>query len=472
MRVRRLSEVAAAVGGSMAGPDVEVTGVATDSRAAGQGVLFVARAGESTDGHRFVPDAFAAGASAAMVAHVDGDDPARSYVVVDDPGRALLDLAKDERGSLHATVVGITGSTGKTCTKDLTAAVLRARYEVVASPASFNNEVGMPLTLLSAGPDTDVLVLEMGSRGIGHIRDLCEVARPDAGIVTNVGIAHLGLFGSRENIVTAKAELVEALPPSGVALLNADDPVVAGYRDRTPARVLTWGVGPAADVRADGVELDRDARASFTLMAAGLRERVELPVPGEHMVANALAAAACGVALGVSPGEIAAALKDARVSGWRMETFETADGVRVVNDAYNANPTSMAAALKAARWMSRGGRCVAVLGGMAELGDAAPEEHDHVGELVARLGIEELIVIGADAAPIARAAVREGMEPEHVRQVPDRDAALDAVRAVVREGDLVLVKASRVNGLERLAEALRSGSPVIAAGAAQDGSSG
>jgi UDP-N-acetylmuramoyl-tripeptide--D-alanyl-D-alanine ligase len=193
---------------------------------------------------------------------------------------------------------------------------------------------------------------------------------------------------------------------------------------------------------------------------------VELPVPGEHMVANALAAAACGIAMGVSPGECAAALKDARVSGWRMETFVTAGGLRVVNDAYNANPTSMAAALKAARWMSRGGRCVAVLGGMAELGDAAPEEHDHVGELVARLGIEELIVVGDDAAPIARAALREGMEPEHVVRVPDRDAALEAVRATAREGDLVLVKASRVNGLERLAEALRTGTAGASGGAA------
>jgi UDP-N-acetylmuramoyl-tripeptide--D-alanyl-D-alanine ligase len=181
-------------------------------------------------------------------------------------------------------------------------------------------------------------------------------------------------------------------------------------------------------------------------------------MPGEHMVPNALAASACGIALGVSPGECAAALKDARVSGWRMETFETADGVRVVNDAYNANPTSMAAALKAARWMSRGGRCIAVLGGMAELGDAAAEEHDHVGELVARLGIERLIVVGDDASPIARAAVREGMEPDDVTQVPDRDAALEAVRRTARPGDLVLVKASRVNGLERLAEALRDGS--------------
>ena len=459
MRPRRLSDVAAAVEGRVAGPDVEVSSVTTDSRAVEPGALFVARAGEAEDGHRYVPDAFTAGASAAMVKQIDEMELVkqidRSYVVVGDPGRALLDLARDERGHLRATVVGITGSTGKTCTKDFTAAVLGVRFEVVASAASFNNEVGLPLTVLSASPTTEALVCEMGARRVGQIAGLCEVARPHAGIVTNVGMAHLGLFGSRENIVTAKAELVEALPRQGVAVLNADDPVAFGYRARTPARVLTYGTSAAADVRAEGVELDRDARASFTLVAAGLREGVELSVPGEHMVPNALAAAACGIALGVSPGECAAALKDAHVSGWRMETFTTPDGVRVVNDAYNANPTSMAAALKAARWMSRGGRCIAVLGGMAELGDASAEEHDHVGELVARLGVEELVAVGPDAGPIARAALREGIDRDHVVEVPDRAAALEAVRQMAHDGDLVLVKASRVNGLERLAEALR-----------------
>ncbi len=248
---------------------------------------------------------------------------------------------------------------------------------------------------------------------------------------------------------------MEALPPDGVAVLNADDPVVSRYRERTEARVVAFGRSAAAEVRADDVELDRDALASFTLVSGGARERVELSVPGEHMVDNALAAAACGIALGISPAECAAALKTAHVSGWRMESFTSAGGVRVLNDAYNANPTSMSAALRAARWMSRGGRCVAVLGGMAELGDAAEEEHDRVGELVARLGIEELVVVGPDPVPVARAALREGMEPEHVRQVASRDEALEAVRALLLPGDVVLVKASRVNGLERLAEALR-----------------
>ena len=455
MRTLRLSEIAAAVGGRVDGPDVEVSAVTTDSREAGPGELFVARAGEQDDGHRYVADAFARGATAAMVDHVDDPGGGRPYVVVGDPGRALLDLAASERNRLTATVVGITGSTGKTSTKDLTAAVLGRRMRVVASQASFNNQVGLPLTVFAADDRTEALVCEMGSRGVGQIAALCAVARPDVGVVTNVGLAHLGIFGSRENIVRAKAELVEALPSSGVAVLNADDPVVSGYRGRTAARVVTYGLSDGADVRADSVVLDDEARASFELVTDDARVPVRLSVPGEHMVPNALAASACAMALGLSVADCAGGLEEAHVSGWRMEPFTTHGGVRVLNDAYNANPTSMAAALRAARWMSRSGRCVAVLGSMAELGDAADEEHERVGELVARLGIEDLVVVGDDAAPIARAAVREGMEPEHVVLVADRDEALAVARRLAGAGDLVLVKASRVAGLERLAEALR-----------------
>ncbi len=284
MRTQPLSEVADSVGGRVAGPDVDVSAVTTDSRASAAGSLFVARAGERDDGHRFVPGAFAAGAAAAMVKQIDEswDAGGRSFVVVDDTGRALLDLAASERRHLTGTVVGITGSTGKTCTKDLTAAVLGARLSVVASRASFNNEVGLPLTVLAADDRTEALVCEMGSRGIGHIASLCAVARPGVGIVTNVGLAHLGLFGSRENIVEAKAELVEALPADGVAVLNADDPVVSRYALRTEASPVTFGRSASADVRAEDVELDRDALASFVLVSEGSRERVELSVWGSR----------------------------------------------------------------------------------------------------------------------------------------------------------------------------------------------
>ncbi|MDP9342343.1 MAG: UDP-N-acetylmuramoyl-tripeptide--D-alanyl-D-alanine ligase [Actinomycetota bacterium] len=454
MRPRRLSGVARAVNGRLIGEDAEVDAVVVDSRTAGPGTLFVAIRGERQDGHRFVAGAFANGAAGALVERAEG--AAGPAVVVADAGEALLDLAADERTALAATVVGITGSTGKTCTKDFAAAVLRGHFDVLASPASFNNEVGLPLTLLSALDGTEVVVCEMGARGVGHVARLCQVARPSVGIVTNVGVAHLELFGSRENIVRAKAELVEALPPDGVAVLNADDPVVRGYAARTPARAVTFGLAENADVRAEDVTLGEEGRAAFTLVASGVRQHVELAVAGAHMVPNALAASACGLALGVTLAECAAALKDAHVSAWRMETFTTEGGVRVVNDAYNANPASMQAALQSLRWMARPpSRAVAVLGHMAELGPISDQEHERVGELVARLGIDRVVTVGPQARAIAVSAQREGVEPENVAAFEDARTALAELRTWLRPGDVVLVKGSRVAGLEKLAEALR-----------------
>lgn len=454
MRSRRLSDIAAAVGGTLEGADADVSSVAVDSRAVEPGGLFVALPGSRADGGEFVSDAASRGAAGALVARPSPDLPS---VVVEDPAHALLDLAADERASLAATVIGITGSTGKTTTKDLTAAVLSARFAVRASPASFNNEVGVPLTILGADQRTEAVVCEMGSRGIGHIAMLCEVARPHMGIVTNVGVAHLELFGSRENVVRAKGELVEALPEDGTAILNADDPAVRSYAARTSAGTMTFGFAPYADVRALDVALDDEARASFELSIGGERERVELSVPGEHMVSNALAAAACGAALGITAAETASALKGARVSAWRMETFVTDDGVRVINDAYNANPHSMAAALQTARLLARDSRLIAVLGDMAELGPIAEEEHLRVGELVARLEVDRLLTVGPEARDIQRAAVREGVA---LRDAPHFEAVEEAIhdlRAHVRSGDVVLIKASRVAGLERVAEAMRAG---------------
>jgi UDP-N-acetylmuramoyl-tripeptide--D-alanyl-D-alanine ligase len=274
-------------------------------------------------------------------------------------------------------------------------------------------------------------------------------------VVTNVGVAHMEVFGSWETIVEASAEPVDALPSDGVAILCADDPVVAGYAGRTDARVVTFGRAEHADVRAVDVELGRDGAAGFELTAGGERTSVRLGIPGEHMVPNALAAVAVGITLGVPLAEAAAAVSRAAVSHWRMEAFETAAGVRVLNDAYNANPESVAAALRTARWMAGDGHLIAVLGPMAELGPIAAEEHERVGELAARIRVDRLITVGDGAAAIAVAGVREGVEPEHVASYADADGALADVRAHARPGDLVLVKASRVVGLERLAEALR-----------------
>lgn len=469
MRSLPVGEVARIVGGRLR-PGAEATtpvaNVVVDSREAGPGTLFVALAG-SRDGHLFVEDALGRGATAALVATGWAGRAATSssgwethrtggVIEVEDPARALMTLASEERSGLAATVIGVTGSTGKTCTKDFIAAVLSTRFQVVASPASYNNEVGLPLTVVSADVRTEALVCEMGARGIGHLRLLCEIARPHVGVVTNVGVAHMELFGSVENIREAKAELVESLPGDGTAVLNADDPVVLGYAARTRARPLFFGRD--GDVRASDVSVDPSTgRASFRLTTPNGSGAVTLPVAGEHMVWNALAAGAVGHAMGLSADEVVTGLARARVQRGRMETSVAQAGFRVIDDTYNANPTSMAGALKAARGMAGEGRLIAVLGHMAELGPIAGDEHERLGELLARLGIHTLVSVGTQARGIAAGAVREGMEPERVLACEDADDAVAAVRRIARPGDLVLVKGSRVARLERVAQALRSG---------------
>jgi UDP-N-acetylmuramoyl-tripeptide--D-alanyl-D-alanine ligase len=366
-------------------------------------------------------------------------------------------LAADERSRMDAVVVGITGANGKTSTKDLTNAVIATRHRTHASPGSLNNEVGLPLTLLATPPGTEVIVAEMGARRLGDVKLLCGIARPEVVVVTNVGVAHMEIFGSWASIVEASAEPVEALAANGTAILNADDPVVAGFRERCAGAVVTFGAaaGSDADIRAEDVTLGRDGTASFRLITRDRAVDVILALPGEHMVSNALAAAAVGLQLGVPLEDVAGALATARISRWRMETSTTEAGVRVLNDAYNANPESTAAVLRTARWIAGQGRLIAVMGEMAELGPIAEIEHDRVGELAARIRVDRLITVGQAAEPIARAAIREGMSPSDVASYDDVSDALEDARRSARPGDLVLCKGSRVAGLERIAEALR-----------------
>jgi UDP-N-acetylmuramoyl-tripeptide--D-alanyl-D-alanine ligase len=450
---RPLSTIAEEVGGRLVGPDAQVTHVVTDSRLAGDGALFVALKGEHADGAAFVADAFRHGAVGALVP--EGTSATGPAIVVGSTDAALLGLGAAEAGRLTARVVAVTGANGKTSTKDMTAAVASSRYVTHASPGSFNNEIGLPMTVLGASAETEVLVAEMGARRKGDVAALCEIVRPSVVIVTNVGLAHLEIFGSWDAIVEASAEPVDALAPDGRAVLNADDPVVAGYRSRCAGQVTTFGVHREADVRAVDISIAADGRASFAIEADSVREPVTLAVAGEHMVPNALAAAAAGLVLGVPLEDAAPALSAAVVSHWRMETFTTPAGVVVLNDAYNANPESMAAALKAARAMTRDGRLIAVLGHMAELGPISDEEHERLGDLAARLRVARVITVGEPAERIAVAAVREGVEPENVAAYEHPLDALADVRAHARAGDVVLFKGSRVVALESLAEALR-----------------
>ena len=463
MMPRLLSVIAHEVDGRLDGADAEVTHVVTDSREAGPGALFVALRGERADGVRYVPDALAAGAAGALVPDgtaasrafiSEGAGPPGATVVVASTGEALLRLGSVEREHIP-TCVGVTGANGKTSTKDMTAAVASRKHRTHASPGSFNNEIGLPMTMLGAPPGTEVVVAELGARRKGDVAMLCEIAQPEIVVVTNVGVAHLEIFGSWDAIVEASAEPVDAVPAGGWAVLNADDPVVAGYRSRCAGRVMTFGVHAEADVRAAAVSIGADAMARFDVIVDEHRAPVTLAVAGEHMVPNALAAVAVGRILGVPLEDCAETLSSARISRWRMETFVTADGIRVINDAYNANPESMAAALKAARVMARDARLIAVLGHMAELGPIAGEEHERLGDLAARLRIDRVVAVGALAEPIAVSAVREGVEPDNVAAYDDPVEALADVRAHARPGDVVLFKGSRVAGLERLAEALR-----------------
>lgn len=429
-----------------------VRGFSVDSRAVEQGQAFVAFAGERADGHDFVDQAAQRGA---VVSITERDLSNVPCVVVDDSVAALGRIAAAYRREiLRATVIGITGSSGKTTAKDIIAQVLDGK--VVAARGSFNTEVGLPLTILEADDTTDYLVLEMGMRGIGHIAYLCSLAAPDIAVVLNVGSAHLGVMDSREDIARAKGEIVEGLGSSGCAVLNSDDPQVAAMASRTQARIVTFGEGESADIRAVDVQLDSGGRPLFTLkLSDDDSVPVSLQMHGEHFVSAALAAAAVARQVGMRSDRIGQRLSEAVAqSRWRMEVTETDDGVTVVNDAYNANPESMRAALKALRAMQGAGRSWAVLGEMRELGEASVDEHDALGRLAVRLDISHLVCVGEATKVMHLAASNEGSWGEESIWVPDATAAVSYLREHLQAGDVVLVKASRAVQLETVAEQL------------------
>ncbi len=451
-----IDAVARALGGTLVDcpdPTVAVTGAAADSRGITPGDLYVAIVGERADGHTFATAAHQAGAVVTLGSHPTG---VPTIVVDEDPVDALGRLATHVLGQLpHAKVVAITGSSGKTTTKDLIATLLEDMGPTVAPAGSFNTEVGLPLTILRATEATRFLVLEMGARGVGHVARLCQIAPPDVSVVLNVGTAHLGEFGSREAIGRAKGEIVEALGPDGLAVLNADDPIVASMAQRSPAPVVRYGAGPTADVRAVGLRLDPQARPVFTLRTPAGEAEVQMTMVGEHMAANACAAVAVAQHLGMTPRRAAELVAAAQPrSRWRMEVSTTADGVTVLNDAYNANPESMRAALRSLAAMRGPGRTIAVLGEMRELGEDAIVEHDAIGRLAVRLDISKTIAVGQGARALFLGAAQEGSWNEEAVFVDDVPAAIELVTDLVRPGDVVLVKASRSIGLEAVAEAL------------------
>jgi UDP-N-acetylmuramoyl-tripeptide--D-alanyl-D-alanine ligase len=462
-----LARIAQACGGRLDGADPEavVSGeVVIDSRRAAPGGLFAAVAGERSDGHDFAAAAVAAGAVAVLATR---PVPVPSVLVADVPA-ALAALARSVVDALpQAQIAGLTGSSGKTSTKDLAAQLVERLGPTIAPAGSFNNELGHPLTVLRADASTRYLVLELSARGPGHIAYLCRVAPPRYGAVLNVGHAHAGEFGGLDQVAQAKGELPEALPADGVAILNADDPRVLAMAGRTRARVVTFGVEPSSSqplIRAADVRLDDLGRPSFTLLTPEGSAPVTLRLHGAHNVPNALAAAALARELGLDLDGIADGLRAATArSRWRMEVRQREDGVTVINDAYNANPESVRAALDALAHLTQrqlgrdGSRAFAVLGHMAELGDTSRASHEDIGEYAARLpepGLAGLIAVGEEAAPLLDGARRVPAWTGEALAVPDGAAALDELANRLKPSDVVLVKASRAAHLEGVAAAL------------------
>lgn len=482
MIARALEEVLACTKGALVAPapaaTAEVTGVVTDSRKAGPGSLFIAIAGERTDGHAYVGQVAAAGASAAIVSNKQaalaslaqaglGAD-ALALVEVPDTVTALGDLARyhlaDLRGRAQSrgqrlTVVAMTGSVGKTTTKDLTRQLLAACGPTVAPRLSFNNEVGLPLTVLETDESTRYLVLEMGASGAGHIDYLTAIAPLDAAAVLMVGHAHLGGFGSVEGVARAKSEIITGLVPTGTAVLNADDPRSEAMAGLAPAQVLRFSASgaPQAQVRATEVTLGSDGHASLSLHLPGLEGPVpvRLSLPGAHNVSNALAAAALALAAGASAPGVAAALGQARLeSPHRLEVTRLRDGIVLIDDSYNANVDSMRASLELLPTLSDRGRRVLVVSEMLELGGSSSHDHALVGELAVRAGTAVVVAVGAGTSPLVQAA-RAASPQIQAHSFPDAEAAAPQLAGLLRAGDTVLVKGSNGSGAWRLADHLK-----------------
>ena len=461
----RLAEVARATGGILlvGSPESLLPAVSIDSRRITAEQIFIPITGERFRGQDFVTEVIDKGAAGvfteewgdSLKRHVAEAVGIRAVVKVASGNQALTDVARLARRKSKAKAIAITGSSGKTSTKNLLAGALSMESKVYVSPANYNNEVGVPLTIIKAPPDVDFLILELGMRGIGQIKELAELAAPDIGVITNVGEAHLGLLGSREKIAAAKAELLEALPPRGVAIINADDDFAPDMASLCRAAVLTFGLADRADFRATDVRLDDEARPTFVLRTPTDDCEIVLRLSGRHSVMNALAAAAAATAAGASLEGIQRGLAQVEPPPMRLQVVEVGD-IKIINDCYNANPGSVMVALGTLSDTRAPGRHVAILGDMAELGDYAQEAHLRVGAAAVAMGVDLLICVGALAKGIVEGALSAGMDAGVCHWFADVAEAGENLAPLLRPGDLVLLKGSRVMGLERLVEYLDS----------------
>lgn len=455
-----LREIAQMVGGEIKNPkELKIKGIAVDSRLIRKGDVFFALKGARRDGHGFLGDVAQKGASAAVVekgnakaAKFKRENPTFPLIVVPDTLYALGDLASSLREKIPATVIGITGTTGKTCTKDFLRSILSTSHRVAASPGTYNTEIGLPLTIAAADESTKFLVCEMGARHIGDIARLAEIAKPNLGIITNVGPAHLEIFGSVENVAKAKSELAESLPADGFLFLDAEDEWTGWIEKKTSAKVVKFGFSPRARYRARLIEHDRKLHPVLEIKGPGLSVEVKLSTWGGHLVKNALAAASAAATLGMGEGEIKRGLEKAVIAPGRMQVRHMKDGKIVIDDSYNANPLSMKAALDfLSTFTANGRRTIAVLGDMAELGKDSKKYHLAIGSHASSAGVDILVTVGRQAHDIAVGALERGHPRGSVFHCADISRACEILKDIMEPGDVILVKGSRVMSMEEVA---------------------
>lgn len=443
-------------------PEAQISAISIDSRGPAAGALFIPIKGAVFDGHDFIDEALSQGAVGFITENWDEELRLKAsehdgclVIKVSDSLTALQRLAAGTRALSGAKVIGVTGSTGKTGTKNMLDSILAKHLKVVSTPKNFNNEIGVPLTLLQANVEVDTFIIEMGMRGLGQIAALCDIARPDIGVITNIGDSHVGVVGSRELVAQAKGELMASLSSEGFAVLNADDPWTEKLAAMTNATVVTYGLTPKADIYASSIHLDRQAKAHFVIHAPGEKYSVSLSIPGKHTIHNALAAAAAASCLGICSLVIADGLATAGSGDMRFSVSPNSEGVIVINDSYNANPASMRAALETVAAIEDVGRRVAVLGDMAELGELSQEAHFEIGQLAARLKIDMLVTVGENVKSLNEGAISGGMDNKMIWTFSSKEAALEHLHRVVKANDLVLVKASRFMEFEYIADRLQ-----------------
>lgn len=441
-------------------PAAIFSSVSTDTRNMKADSLFFALVGERYDAHNFLSQAAAAGAGGLVVSRMEGLLPGVPVIMVENTLSALQSLAAYNRQRSGAVLVGVTGSTGKTTTKDMIASVLGVRQHTLKNEGNFNNEIGLPITLLELDESYKAAVVEMAMRGPGEIQSLCEIARPKAAVITNINETHLELLGTVSNIAEAKGEILEQIPSGGFAILNAESPFIHREARRCRGKVVYYGIERPAEIRGENIKAEGTGNR-FNAVINGQTLDFYLPVPGRHNVMNALAAIGVGLEMGLTVEEIARGLATVALTGMRLEVIE-GSSLKIINDAYNASPASTRASLSVLKDLTGGRRSIAVLGSMLELGTRALGGHREVGETVAALGLDYLITVGELAGYIVEGAVDAGLPPENAFRCEDYDSAVEILEGLLQKGDVVLVKGSRGMKMERVVQYLLKRSPPVA----------